>query len=114
MSWYDGKMFAAVENSASGDVTGETCFSYHQDGDLVWATYGGGTIRFGTLIAKADEDGVLDMRYQHLTLDGELKTGFGRSVPERLADGRVRLHETWQWTSGDRSSGTSVVEEVPE
>ena len=57
--------------------------------------------------------GRLEMCYQHLTVDGELKTGRCASVPETLADGRLRLHESWQWTSGGRESGTSVIEEVP-
>jgi hypothetical protein len=39
-------------------------------------------------------------------------TGLCRSRLEILPDGRYRLHEEWQWTSGDKSRGTSVVEEV--
>jgi hypothetical protein len=109
---YDGKTFHTVSNSSSGDVSAETSFRYRQDGELVWATYEGGTVRFGTLVAKADVEGCLDMRYQHLTVDGELKTGRCTSMPEQLDDGRLRLHETWQWTSGNGDSGNSVVEEV--
>ena len=52
------------------------------------------------------------MRYSHVNVSGGLMTGQCRSVPERLPDGRLRLHETWQWTSGDRSSGQSMIEEV--
>jgi hypothetical protein len=33
-------------------------------------------------------------------------------VLEVLPDDRVRLHERWRWTSGDCSSGQSVVEEL--
>jgi len=39
-------------------------------------------------------------------------TGVCRSRLEILADGRYRLHEDWQWTSGDLSSGSSIVEEI--
>jgi hypothetical protein len=39
-------------------------------------------------------------------------TGECRSTPEVLSDGRVRSHEEWRWTSGDFSSGRSVVEEI--
>ena len=52
------------------------------------------------------------MRYHHVNAAGELMTGVCRSTPELLPDGRVRLHERWQWTSGDGSSGESVIEEV--
>lgn len=44
--------------------------------------------------------------------NGELRTGMCRSVPEVLSDGRIRLNERWKRTSGDGSSGESVVEEV--
>ena len=109
---YDGKTFRSVSNTSSGDVSSETRFHYHQEGELVWATYEGGAVRFGTLVAKAGDGGRLDMRYQHLTVDGELKTGHCTSVPETLSDGRLRLHESWRWTSGSGASGESVIEEV--
>lgn len=109
---YDGRFFRTVVNAETGDVTADTLFRYHQRGDLVWAEYEGGGVRFGTLIALADPDGNLDMRYQHVSAGGELMTGVCRSRPEVLADGRLRVHETWQWTCGDHSAGTSVIEEI--
>ena len=72
-------------------------FEYRQKGDLVWAEYSGGAILFGTLIAKCDEEGNLDMRYQHLNRDGELMTGICHSRPEILEDKRIRLYEKWRW-----------------
>jgi len=109
---YDGRRFRSVENSASGEVGPETIFGYRQDGDVVSATYEGGDVRFGTLIATADGEGNLDARYGHVNASGGLMTGECRSTPEALPDGRIRLHEEWRWTSGDRSSGRSVVEEI--
>jgi len=76
------------------------------------ASYAGGDIRHGMLLARADCFGHLDMRYQHLNQNGQLLTGTCQTVPEVLPDGRLRLHETWQWTSGDFSRGESVLEEV--
>ena len=109
---YDNKAFASVENSETGEVSRQTTFHYHQKDDLVWAEYAGGAIVFGNLIAKVVENDCLEMRYQHLNERGELMTGRCFSTPEILADGRVRLHEKWQWTSGDCSAGTSIVEEI--
>lgn len=109
---YDKRVFASVSNSGNGEVTHETRFEYHQRGDIVWATYEGGPIRFGTLIAVVDSEGRLDMRYSHINLAGQLATGICSSVPELLPDGRLRLSEDWRWTSGDFSSGHSVIEEV--
>ena len=44
---------------------------------------------------------------------GTFKTGMCQSRLEVLADGRYRLHEEWQWTSPETSSGRSVIEEIP-
>ncbi len=109
---YDGRVFSSVGNSETGEVSAETVFQYHQSNDLVWAEYNGGAIVFGSLLAKVDKDGVLDMRYQHLNRQGNLMTGVCRSTPEILPDGRIRLFEKWQWTSGDFSEGESVIEEI--
>lgn len=109
---YDNKTFRSVANTENGEVGGETLFHYHQQDQIVWAEYSGGAIVKGFLIATVDSHHRLDMRYQHVNVQGELMTGHCQSTPERLPDGRIRLHERWQWTSGDQSSGESVVEEV--
>ncbi len=109
---YHGKIFRPVDNTENGEVSGETVFYYKQTGNIVTAEYAGGSIIAGHLIAIADEDGCLDMRYHQVNEKGELHTGICRSIPEILPDGRLRLRETWRWTSGDGSQGTSVVEEV--
>lgn len=109
---YHKKEFRAVRNAANGDVDDETLFYYQQEGAVVWAEYSGGAVIKGFLIAKVLEDSILDMRYEHINSAGELMTGKCLSRPELLPDGRIRLHEKWQWTSGDLSSGESIVEEI--
>ncbi len=108
---YDGRTFRARANSEGGDVDAGTTFRYRQHGPLVWGTYEGGAVRFGTLIAVCDDTGRLDMRYQHVATDGTIKSGRCLSRPETLPDGRLRLHETWEWTEGGPGAGVSVVEE---
>jgi hypothetical protein len=109
---YEGRTFASVSNSAAGDVGSGTLFHYRHRDDVVWATYKGGGIAQGTLIARVLNDGALDMRYQHITVDGAIKTGRCASRAEILVDGRIRLHERWQWTEGGSDVGESVVEEI--
>ena len=110
---YDNKTIRSDTNTANGEVSEETVFHYHQRDRIVWADYGGGSIVRGFLIATVQDDNRLDMRYQHVNARGELMTGRCHSTPERRPDGRLRLHERWQWTSGDHSSGESIVDEVP-
>lgn len=106
------KTFYSVANSSNGEVGAATVFRYFQEEDLVWASYSGGSIRYGNIVGKWLEDDQLEIRYQHLSEDGVLKTGRCHSTPEQLPDGRLRLYEEWQWTSGDLLSGTSVIEEI--
>ena len=110
---YDGKVFSAVSNTMNGETSQETIFHYHQSGIVLTAEYKGGKILVGHLIGKVDKDGYIDMRYHHINLEHQLHTGRCRSRPEILSDGRIRLHEEWQWTSGDLSSGKSIIEEFP-
>ena len=109
---YDNKKFKSIQNSESGEVSSETIFHYGQKGDIIWATYGGGSIMLGNLIGKVDTDGKIDMRYQHISMDGTFKTGKCISTPEILESGKIRLHENWEWTSGLEGKGASIVEEI--
>jgi hypothetical protein len=109
---YDKRVFKSVQNSETGEVSGETRFYYHQKGNVVWAEYQGGEIIFGNLIARVYDDDSLEMCYQHLNLKGEFMTGKGIATPEISDTGKIRLHEKWQWTCKDFSSGESVVEEI--
>ena len=109
---YDGRVFRGVFNCPSGQVNGETEFHYAQQGDLLTATYLGGVIRFGQIVGMVLEDDSLDFVYQHRTESGELRSGRCQSRPEILPDGRLRLHERWQWNTGDKTAGESVIEEI--
>ena len=109
---YDGRRFRAVANTANGETSADTIFQYRQSGSVISAEYRGGAIVAGHLLGLVDADGSLDFRYHQVNDRGEIQTGECRSIPERLPDGRLRLHERWQWTSGDRSSGTSTIEEI--
>ncbi len=109
---YDGRVFRAVSNSENGETSNETVFKYRQTGHVLTASYAGGRIQTGHLLGVVDSEGLIELRYHQVSDRGELMTGRCTSTPELLSDGRVRLHENWQWTSGDQSSGRSVIEEV--
>ena len=109
---YHNKIFRSVGNTDNGEVSSATAFHYQQKGNIITATYAGGSIVKGHLIATVNEEGVLNMRYHHINTSGELMTGVCLSTPERLENGKIRLHESWQWTCGDYSKGTSIIEEI--
>ena len=107
----DNKTFTSLSNSENGEVTKETVFQYHQEGSLIWAEYSGGEIVKGFLLGKS-ENGELNFGYQHMNILGELITGECTSIPEINEDGKIILHESWQWTCKDYSTGKSTLIEV--
>lgn len=109
---YDGKSFRPISNTENGETSGETLFHYKQEGKILSCDYSGGKIIKGHLIGIVNDAGEIDMRYHQINSQGELMTGVCTSVPELLENGKIRLHETWQWTSGDRSKGNSILEEI--
>jgi len=105
----DDKIFTAIENSESGEVSDQTIFCYHQKGNVIWAEYSGGSIIKGFLIGTMDEEHNLHFNYQHMNTDGNLRTGSCDSAPS-VENGRLRFNEKWKWTMGEE--GTSVIEEI--
>jgi hypothetical protein len=106
----EGRVFSGVENSATGEVGQSTTFTYHQDGEVIWAEYAGGAVVRGYLVGTR-QAGKLNFRYAHLATNMETSTGVCESVIEVLDDGRVRFHESWAWESRPET-GNSIVEEL--
>lgn len=75
------------------------------------ADYSGGIIKKGHLIGLVDENGNIDMRYHQVNQNDEMMTGICQSKPEIMENGKIRLYERWEWTSGDKSKGESIIEE---
>lgn len=108
---YNDKIFRPVSNSENGETSNETLFHYKQIGNRLNAEYSGGKIKYGHLIGIVDENGNIEMRYHQINDKDELMTGICHSIPEILQNGKIRLHENWKWTSGDKSKGASIIEE---
>ncbi|WP_313512773.1 n-acetylglutamate synthase [Sphingobacterium sp.] len=108
---YHNKTFRTVSNSQNGETSSETIFHYKQVGNIVFADYQGGNIKYGHLLGLVSEYGTIEMTYHQVNSRGALMTGKCESIPEILDNGKVRLHENWEWTSGDFSKGKSIVEE---
>lgn len=108
---YNHKKFRPVCNTENGESTNKTIFHYKQTGNILTAEYSGGKIKYGHLIGLVDDAGNIEMRYHQVNDKNELMTGMCKSTPEILENGKIRLHENWEWTSGDKSKGKSILEE---
>ena len=108
---YDNKKFRPIQNTQNGETSEETIFEYKQNGNILTSEYSGGKIQKGHLLGLVDDNGAIEMRYHQVNDNGQLMTGICFSKPEILENGKIRLHENWQWTSGDKSKGNSILEE---
>lgn len=109
---YDGRKFIPKVNSENGEVSEQTIFSYHQNGNLLWAEYSGGDVLKGSLIGTVLDNGEIAFVYHHMNHEMQTKTGKCYSIPTVLEDGKIQLSERWEWTSGNFSKGESLLIEV--
>lgn len=109
---YNGKKFRPISNSKNSETSNETVFHYKQVGNILTAEYSGGKIKQGHLVGLVNQFGTIEMRYHQINENDELMTGICISKPEILENGKIRLRENWEWTSGDKSKGTSIIEEL--
>lgn len=109
---YHNKRFRAISNTENGETSIETIFHYQQIDNILTAEYSGGKIKKGHLIGLVDKNGKINMSYHQINDQNELMTGICYSTSEVLPNGKIRLHESWQWTSHDQSKGKSIIEEI--
>ncbi len=105
----EDRFFTVVDNSATGEVSDKTIFSYHQKGNVIWAEYSGGSIVKGFLLGTMDDNHTLHFDYRHINKSGDSKSGSCVSCP-KMENGKLRFYEKWKWDGGEE--GTSVIEEV--
>jgi hypothetical protein len=85
---------------------------YRQEGDLVWAEFGGGRVRRGSLAGTCAPDGVLRFSYCMVLRSGDVIAGRSVSTPELLHDGRILLTERWERYGPHAATGISQLEQV--
>ena len=100
-----------VANSgAHSVVNASTVLTFEQQGNVVSARYHGGEIVDGYLIGHL-EGWSLRFRYVQADRSGRLDAGVSEGVLDRLADGRLRLIEHYQWLTRPER-GTNTFEEI--
>lgn len=109
---YHDKRFKVISVSENGEVSSTLIFHYKQKGNILTCSYEDEQILKGQLLGIVDNEGNIDMSYHQVNRQGKLMTGRCLSKPEVLANGKIRLHESWEWTSGDFSKGSSIIEEI--
>ena len=109
---YNNKSFIPKSLSQNSELDSTSVFLYQQKGNVLFCEYSGGNVVRGHLIGIVDNTGHIDMRYHQVNKSGQIQTGICNSTPELNTNGKIILHEQWQWTSGDKSRGTSTLIEI--
>lgn len=107
----NNKIFVTKENK-NGLSSNETIFHYFQDGNFITGKYKGGSIAEGSIIGKCIEGFKIELLYQCLTTDGELKAGESKGTISKAENGKLKLEFDWNWLNGDLSGGKSEYIEI--
>ncbi|HEV2270276.1 MAG TPA: hypothetical protein VGR92_12515 [Steroidobacteraceae bacterium] len=91
-------------------VNAHTTLTFEQQGNVVSARYCGGEVVDGYLIGHL-AGWSLHFRYVQADRSGRLDAGVSEGVFDRLADGRLRLVEHYQWLTREER-GTNWFEEL--
>jgi len=102
----------AVANNAQGLSDARTVFHYYVEGEAVWGTYAGGHIRMGNQVGRVTGPDSIELLYQCITTDGEIRAGWSRGVVGVDEAGRTTLRFVWGWLSGAEGGGESSYVEV--
>ncbi len=108
---FNNKRFVLIENSENGQVNKETVFNYKHDDNLITADYFGGTVKYGKIIAELKED-KLNMLYQCLTTDNQLKAGKAIAQISLTENGKIKLSLDWEWLTNGNDKGQSEYIEI--
>jgi hypothetical protein len=104
---YDGRRFRSLDPDEESAIA-----HYHQQGDLLWGEFEGGSIKRGSLCGRCLPDGELEFGYVSVSITGEVITGHCHSSPVLLPGGKIRLQEKWERYGAHASAGNSEIEEL--
>lgn len=106
---FNNKTFSLIENSELGETSNETIFKYKQDGNLVTADYYGGSIKYGKIIAHLIDD-KLNMIYQCITTNNELKSGKALANISLTENNKIKLKLNWEWLDKNEKGVSEYIE----
>lgn len=94
----DRTQFRVSSTAANGVVSSETHLALTQRGVRILGRYSGGSILRGYLVGTLTGT-VLQFRFTQREVAGQIHGGRSVCELERLANGQLRLHEHFTWTT---------------
>lgn len=106
------KRFRPVANSKEGEVNETTIFDYTEYNGIIRATYQGGTIQSGHILAQWQSDNRISMLYHCLTTANQLKAGKAIAILSKGSDGLMEMDLVWEWLEEGAGKGLSKYKEI--
>lgn len=104
---FNNKIFYLKNNSSNGTSNNDTTFHYQQNENIVTATFSGGSVLQGNIIAL-HKGNYLEMIYQMVTTTDELKSGKAIAKISIDENGKIQLNLNWVWLTESENKGTST------
>jgi hypothetical protein len=106
----DGRTMFVSSTAANGVVSSETNLRFTQRGARVVARYDGGSVERGWLVGSFEGE-TLRFRYAQREAGSAIHAGASICDVHRLADGRVRIIEHFEWSTR-QGAGINVFDEA--
>lgn len=100
------KKFVTINNH-EGLSSDETIFHYYEENDIITGQYKGGAILEGFVVGKRTGDHKIELLFQCITDEGELRTGESKGIISLHQDNKLGLKFDWKWLNGDLTGGKS-------
>lgn len=106
---YHNKVFVCTDNKNIRDVSSETAFYFKQNGNIVRATYSGGTIIYGEIIGMVNDQGILQAAFNYQNAHSQFHGG---TCTLQLIDTDNKLHGLWKIAEENAVENEIILEEL--
>lgn len=104
----NGIRMRVKESATAGEIDGDTRFTFYQDGNLVFAEYGGGSIAHGALAGSVSGSRLVFV-YAQRNASQRIDMGVSRCEIHSTATG-LEITEEFQWLTRSGSGRNVLVQ----
>ena len=104
------KQFNVILNDGVDvEVNTETIFNFYQNGELIYAEYKGGKVKYGEIFGLVEHDSV-QFYYSQVNFEDGKNMGSSKDEIKLLANNKIQLIDSWEWKSKP-GKGLCIMEE---
>ncbi len=104
------KQFKVIKNDGDdAEVTTETIFHFFQNGELIYAEYKGGKVKYGEIFGLIEKD-TIHFYYSQININGGKNKGSSIDEIKILENKKLQLTDVWKWKNKN-GHGLCIMEE---